>query len=360
MIRILALILLALTPSAAAAQPQQRSLDVPAQSTWEHAETGLRLPPVLAGTSRGRIQDSGTAELDVNAAYSAPAEGLVVTVYVYRTGLPDAALWFDRSLGMLQLVRAGETPRPDVALPNTDTPVITPFALGSNQTAGLLTAVDTSAGGQRSTGLMVAQVGTNWLLKVRMSSTQVDAAALRARLESFAGAIAFAPGRAPAAGERAASPIQPCATPLRLRRARVPEADLTESIMAGLTANLIVRQLDRAGSYCREPGATVMGGTYRHNGSETDYVIALFDSGLAVVLTPATSLDDLQRGSTSSARGRYSMALVDRQNVAVWPSLDRLPPPQQALELLRTSRPVLSVGFGNRGAPPQDGGQSPK
>src|SRR5690606_24380113 len=79
------------------ANAQLRSLDLPENAGWQHAETGLVLLAQLAGYRRTSISDTGSAELDVIVEYSAPDQSTFVTLYLFRPALMSVPVWFDRS-----------------------------------------------------------------------------------------------------------------------------------------------------------------------------------------------------------------------------------------------------------------------
>lgn len=94
-----------------ASQPQApaaRTLDVPAGNSWQHAETSLVLPPRLADLRRVSIRDLGQDELDIVATYQGD-DGTVATVYLFKSGLPNPSIWFDRALFAVRARLGGRT-----------------------------------------------------------------------------------------------------------------------------------------------------------------------------------------------------------------------------------------------------------
>ncbi len=67
-----------------AAQPALRTLEVPANASWQHAETGLILPSQVANLARVSVRDTGNEELDLIADYESGDGALTTTVYVFR------------------------------------------------------------------------------------------------------------------------------------------------------------------------------------------------------------------------------------------------------------------------------------
>jgi hypothetical protein len=92
---------LALAGDPAFAQPQPRTLEVPATKSWQHAATGMVLPPQAAGLSRGGIIDRTSAEptlplhatgLASTAVAVAPVRGWLLKVRMTSARLDPAAL----------------------------------------------------------------------------------------------------------------------------------------------------------------------------------------------------------------------------------------------------------------------------
>ena len=306
------------------AQPQPRNLNVPARSAWQHAETGMILPREAGGLARREVLDLGTGELDIVGQYEG-TDGTVATVYLFRTGMPDVPMWFDRALTAIrerpdQYGRAGEAAPAAFARPGAAAP------------SGLRAALDLTGGRYRSTGLAVAPLG-DFLLKVRISAPTLDRAGMDALLIRFVEGLRWP---APRGAEFAAAPVEPCAEPLRLRRARLVRSDIGHSLLDALSG-AIRRPPDATeppAAFCREPGATLQYGVYRPDGSRDAYLIALNDAGIA--LRVGAGLGSLLDGRTSA---RISMTLPGRNSTAALPAFNRLPPPEQA----------IAVAFGSRG-----------
>jgi hypothetical protein len=332
---LLALLPLIATAAPSAAQPAApRVIAVPAAASWQHAETQMILPSQAAGLARGEIRDLGAGEMDVVIPYENEGEGLIATVYLYRTMAPYLPVWFDRSQAMIML-------RPEYGVEGAAAPTPVAFARpGATVASGLRAALDLPGPDLRSTAVAIAPLGANWLLKVRFSSARLDRAALDERLTAFLQAL-----RWPAETGRpvAATPVVPCARPLNLRTARVIRSEdaqangLMDAVLAGVVAE---HQEGPPPAYCREPGATIQRGVYRANESTDAYLIAL-DAGIALALGSAMDLSALLGGGGGG--NRFSMTLLGREGSSVYPSFNRLPPVDQALSVFGGAGPVLSV-----------------
>jgi len=298
------------------------------------------LPPRVAGLTRGEIRDSTDAEMDVSTSYSDEAEGLVATVYLYRTMTPDVALWFDRAATAILL-------RPGWGLDGAAPPAATAFARpGAAAASGLRASLDVNAAEVRSTALAIAPLGANWLLKIRLSSPRLDRAALDARLTAFIEGLRWpaeaAPGRVPV-------PIIACPNPLRLRNARVVRSDMSGALMDAIGGVMVAEHEGTPPVYCREPGATIERGVYRPDGSSQAYLIALGDSGLAFSLAEAIDLSAIMGGGGGGRR--VAMTLLGRNGTSVYPSFNRLPPPDQAMAVAGRTGSTISVTTSSN--PPQ-------
>jgi hypothetical protein len=276
--------------------------------------------------------------MDVVTQYENPADGVFATVYLFRTAIPDAALWFDRALAAIML-------RSEYGLDEASRPTPVPFARpGATAASGLRASIDVTSREPRSTSLAVAPLG-RYLLKVRMSSTNLDRAALDARLSRFIEGLRW-PAAAP--DERAAAAILDCPTPLRLRNARIVRSSGADTLMDALSGVVLEAADDvPAPIYCREPGATLQYGVYRANGAREAYLIALSDSGLALNIGQSLDLSALLGGG--GQRNRFAMTLLGRDSTTVLPSFNRLPPPAQAVAVAFGNRgPTISVSTGDR------------
>lgn len=322
--------------SPVSAQGGPRPLDAPAAAAWGHAGSGLVLPASPLGLTRTKLQDSTSDELDVLAEYKDGADGLTATVYIYRTLRPDASLWFDRALETVRLL-------PLWGLAGTARPDVNPFTPpGDGAASGLRAVMPVTAAGQRATGLAVAPLG-DFLVKVRMSSTQIDAPALASKLDAFVAALRWPARTQP---ERPAAPILDCAAPLKLKPAReVRTRDMEQNLLGGLFGLVASRPSATRAAYCREPGATLQAGVYRPGGAQNAYLVALGDAGIALEAAQAISLDQLtSKGRDAGGRrgsGQATVTLLDRTSAGVLATFNRLPTPQQALAAAMRGPPMV-------------------
>jgi hypothetical protein len=318
---------------AQAQDPAPRTLAVPASASWQHAATSIILPPTADGLARGDIVDHGSTEQDVSAAYRDQQASVIATVYIYKTMMPDTAIWFDRAL-------AAMFAQPHFGLSGTPPPMPQAFARPGAATASGLRATLPASGEFRSTAAAIAPLGT-WLVKVRMSSKTLDAAALDARLTSFIQALRW-PAETKAA--RVATPVAPCPTPLTFKRAKRVEASMGDTLMnAALAMVDVTAEGDDdvpAAVHCREGAFGGDYGMYRPDAARDRYVIALGDAGIALSVEP--SLGGLLSGRDAK---QFVVRLFERDTTSILPSFNRLPSPEQVMKVAGVS-PRVSVTTG--------------
>jgi len=163
----------------ASAEPQE--VEIAAETDWKHQWTPMRFPASLGDFKRDRIYQFQERESDISANYLDPA-GNLLSLYIYRPGLAEPAIWHDRAL---------------VSLGAND------VMFGSNE-SGALTVL-TSKGAFRSTGVAIYSSG-DWLIKVRLSSRGLDPEGLETLLRE----VLLALPEMPDYSEQKAYLIEPC------------------------------------------------------------------------------------------------------------------------------------------------------
>jgi hypothetical protein len=286
----------------------------------------------LAGLPRGKIQDSGTGELDVMLQYGSEAD-TAVTVYVFRPRLMSVPLWFDRAEAQILArdifghpvpqgpARAFAPPRASVA-------------------AGLQRSYVPGKGPFKATGLAILPLN-NWLVAVRASSVRLDPVALDGVLAAVLAAITCPSDVAQAT--TIAAPIQPCATPLAYAgKAKFRPADTSESLFGALLAGAASAQIKKDDeapkTWCREAEGGPLWAAYRAEGGADSYTIALGDAGNTISVFPAYSLK-------AQKNDGYRLTLSRLAQTYVYPNLDKLPKPGDALKAVQKARPISSTSF---------------
>jgi hypothetical protein len=308
----------------AAADVEARELNVPMTAGWKHAATGVILMAKIEGIPRTRLSDSTDSERDVLAAYSAPEDGLTVSIFIFRPGIADVPLWFDRA--QTTLVASEQFKNNIVALGEP----VAFAAAGSSSASSLRQTYAVQRGPFRSTGVVAVPLG-DWIVTVRMSSEKLAAEALDARLQQFIAAI-----RWPAAGAPApvAVRIKACTKSLSYaNKAKVLASDVDDVRLSRAAATNYARQ-ERgeitwpSQTWCRDGEATAQFGVYRFNLNMPGYALAIGDSGR--VINVMISLSVL-RGEI----GRYSVIFTDVDGtVSSYASFRGIPRPEQAFEMV--------------------------
>jgi hypothetical protein len=320
-----------LVAATAPASAQLRSLNVPGDKGWQHARTGLILMARLGEFQRTDLADNGTSELDVAATYQMPDESSTASVYLYRPGVADLPMWFDRSAYLMSV-----NDRIQVGAPLG---AIARFALpGSSVESGLRSVYALKNNPEGATGLAMAPLG-EWLVAIRLTSQRMNPARLDATLAALMAKIRWPADRALA---KTAMPIAPCASAIKYKRAKIIKPDLTQALISAAFLATIAKPANSAPPstpvvYCRAEAASSEFTTFRPNESQTSYVMAIGDAGIAAEVMPAISL---------SREPSFSVVLKTLSSSDLYPNFDALPQPKQVFALLGSRSPMSSTDRG--------------
>ena len=160
-------LLLAAAPALAA-----EDIEVPEKAGFRHERTQIGFPASIGEMDRNWVRDFGTGQYDVAALYQTDDQATFLTLYVYRAGLPDTSIWFDRLVSVMT-AREGFHPASQASLePALYRPA------GSDTPTGLALAYDLAPGQPNTaTGAILFPHGP-WLIKLRATSSSMDAAEL--------------------------------------------------------------------------------------------------------------------------------------------------------------------------------------
>lgn len=301
---------------------------------WTQREAGITLPDRMADLSRGETRDlSDGKATDTMLQYGAGEEP--VTLYVYRSTYPNAALWMDRTAAAMQTNVGGS---------GAETAAV-PFTIGGAlRPNGLRRALNLPQGARfKATGVAMAQVGA-WMLKLRVTSATLDAASVSAKMDRILQAVRFdrpapapLPMTAPAAcGEEPILAGRLVAAPDRKRIAAARDAGRAVLAMVrgggdGLAA--------RPDLWCRDESTGLPAqyvSLYRRK-TGGSYVLLLSDAGLSLTLAALPAGD-------GSAVAAYAGTTSD---VGVAALYEGLPDPttamQAALPLMVGRQSALAV-----------------
>lgn len=314
----------------------QGTISVPANASWKHAGTGVILRSKVADLPRGEIKDATASELDVMVQYGAGA-ATSATLYLFRPALMSVPVWFDRSEAQI-LARdtfGGAVPQGGA----------TAFAPPrGTATTGLRRVYVPGKGPYRSTGLAMMPLG-DWLVAIRISSTELDPAALDAKMSAMIAGIVWPSGIAEGP---AAVPVLPCARPLAYaRNAKLAKPDMAQALLGAAifgvaTDKAAAKPAEPASPsvWCRESDSATAWGVYRADDTTQGYVMAVGDAGRIIQVAPGLPLDDKKPG--------FFLSLGDLDRTLIYPDFDKLPRPEAAFEAVRKTAPVSSVSRGGK------------
>ena len=245
-----------------------------AQELWSHEASGVSIPRTIGDMRVGRERDgSGTGH---DMIVQLGSRDTPVTLYVYRSAYPNAALWFERTrLAMNMNVRS---PEQGVA-PRTIT------IGGASAPNGLREDIAIPGGRYRATSVAMVQAG-EWLVKARVSSTRLDLAGVSARMDQLLGALRFANMPAP----------HPLRVPTACTEANAmsgrPVTDLNEELLAAALPTVVAGETAARGqgglaanpsAWCRDTTQVPVGyATVYRARDGSGWVSLLSDSGRAI------------------------------------------------------------------------------
>ncbi|HEX8225295.1 MAG TPA: hypothetical protein VF605_15890 [Allosphingosinicella sp.] len=326
-------------------------VELPANSTFKHRHSKIELPRALAGLPRSRGLEYEADQLDTMSEYATPDLSEAYSVYIYRNVAGGVAVWFDRARSMLEQRTTLGTPSRHGA-----GAFVPP---GRANASGLIATYALAGKGYRSTGLAMVPVG-EWLVKMRASSHTLSPPELEARMKAVLGEIAWPKNMAPAPD---ASPVVACATGLALTGDAKP-AEKDEASGAAMLVGALLGQMgaieEPAGKaaapapvttrWCRDSTELPEGAVYRAGEQADSYLIALGDAGRAVSAGRNAGQLLLEGADDKKPGGdRYEVQLILLAQTMTSALLDRLPPPAQALALVKEGRFATSFGTWGKG-----------
>lgn len=316
-------------------------------STWSHDLSGLTLPGLHAGFERGESKQYDEDGYNVGITFRDDASQSWADLFIYKAAPASVAIWADRAAtGMFANPMLGDADINAVMIKRF-TP---PNGAGENSGLRLITPVKT---GLTASGLAI-YAHDGWLVKLRMSSRTLDAAALDARMADFIAGLTLAPAA------QAAAPlvdILDCPTPIKSgKKAKLIRLDMMGTIMLGATLRVareakaeeaaLQDQGARAGDlWCRDAASQPQYGIYRREGAQDSYLIALGDTGTSL------SVGRFDMGPLMKPSDGFLVTQSDGVTEQTYPPFDRLPAPEQVLGLPGSIGPVFSAGLlpGNSG-----------
>ncbi len=332
--RIFSLLVAAFMISAAPANSQLRSLDVPNDKGWQHARTGIILMSKLGNFQRSDLKDNGTSESDVSATYFSADKKDTASIYIYRQGIVSLPIWFDRSLYAM-------TTNPKISIGSPLGPITRFIPPNSRTESGLRIVFNLRGSDRGATGLAMVPFG-EWLVAVRLTSPTMTSVQLDANLLEVLSKVRW-PEKRPL--DEVAVPIAPCPNSLKTKRAKVVPPDLAQALIGATLSSIVTTKTgqdsekeNRTVIYCREGMQTLDYGAYRGNADTKGYVLAIGDAGVGASVYPGFSLN--------GEKGQYSVTLARHDSLNSYPSFNALPEPKQVFALVMSRGPMSSTTRG--------------
>ena len=255
----------------------QNKIDAPAGQSWIHESSGFGFAASADGFKRVEVKDFGETRSDIALTYREDATGTIVTLYLFRAGVPDVSIWADRAEASM----LANAPRYLGTL-GQDKRKWSQLTLWPNaRNAGMIVVYPLEGKGLIATGLAVVRHGP-WLIKLRVSSSRLGSAQLETRIVTFLRALALP---APAGNQAPAYQIKPCATSLSTAKVTQLAYDKVEEQVPGL---LLPggNPAPATKPYCREETGVGLTAVFRPGGSLSEYVMTLNDGGVAALVRP--------------------------------------------------------------------------
>ncbi len=323
-------------PASAIAQSAPKIIETSAGAAWKHTRTGMVFPAALAGLPRLSVREFATDQWDVAGVYELPGQTTALTVYVYQPAVQDASLWFAEA-------RLPVIGRQDRYGKVTEFVAPTPFAPAGESVASGLRATWSADGPYKSTALAVAPLGSDWIVKIRLSAIDKDAPALDALLTQVLGELKIPR----AENAPAAVPIAACTTKLKqLKPAKPAQNDGASALLGGLLSAATLDQATKRGKaskppppsapWCRDDALSTQLNVYRRDDASEFYLLSTGDSGRAAI-AERDALASLLAGS-KGAPPAYSVQFVVPGEAIVFGNYDRLPPPSQVIEIVNANK----------------------
>ncbi|MEO1170153.1 MAG: hypothetical protein AAFW97_15725 [Pseudomonadota bacterium] len=331
----LLLIAAVLFVSPAAAQPTD--IEVESGSSFLHERTGAELPAAIGALQRVQIADFGQQQFDIIARYQNEERNTEISIYIYRAGLPDVSLWFDRVLMTITRRDGFEPTTPDDVVVTAFTPP------GHSGDTGLRMSYAPRPDERfAGTAAALARYG-DWLVKVRASSTYFDPD-LMGRLVDIVFEQIELPDGIGAPG--LAYLVEPCTTELLTAEAQQLSLDTFDALPLSMLFGGVGQTVTADGEeiepepvrYCRDVLSTDNYGVYRANEAPDGYVVAFSDAGAAISVGRGNTLLDLLR----DVDGSVAVTLQTSDGNLVYLPFDALPVPTVAVAVIDGQSPIAA------------------
>ncbi|ARU16122.1 hypothetical protein [Croceicoccus marinus] len=320
--------------SAATARAESQPIDIADDASWVHEDTGITAPPAIDGLRRFNATSYLPNGANNGFSYSSEDEGELLSLYVYRAGFVDVAMWGD--VAMMSMAANASYDGVDYGKGHVS--LFGDDRIGTDSGIRFVMPVQ---GKFRATGLALYALD-RWLVKLRYSSAALDPQALDARLAGLVRQIAHAPPARPAP---AAYRVEQCGKPIKEKKARRAALDGGQMLVQAMGYSLIFDETREKAERVTAPGPVPrlcrdmlesQGAmlVYRPVDNERGYRIALGDSGISISVSQGMLPDD---GET------YWAALSNGSAVELYRPFDGLPRIEQTMDAVSDESPVAAV-----------------
>jgi len=321
-----AVLLAGLSVSPLVAQPQK--LDVQDDASWQHTATGIVMPPTIGEYDRSDITSTAKYELDMQVQY---ANGLdtYITAYIFRPAIGTLPVWFDRSKTVLETTEQWQA--------GTPAEIEKSFVPPKRENTSAFMAIYKS-GNPRFSYTGVALIPVNgWFVKLRMTSLRKNGRELEADMQSFLQGISWPENMKKAEN---AVPVSRCEDDIRFgKKAKKLKKDGAQALLGALMGSIASKiEADdpekadaRPITYCRSQYIEDLYGIYQ-DADSGGYLMAIRDAGRGIRAGKGINL--------GGGGDRYSVTFFDMAESRQFPDYDRLPPPEQLLEILGREKPL--------------------
>lgn len=333
-----------LAASPLAAQGQAVKVDAAPGKGWTHRPTGIELPALIAEVPRAVIADYSGRGWDIGGQYETAGRQTIVSLYVFESQVPDAAIAFESAQRAI-IKPSKEMPANFLAQPVIVAPPMT-FAPKGQPVQSGLKVVYSSTGTYKSSALALAAFGDHWLIKIRISSQVMSTAEVAQLLDRVIAEFDLPKDKVKQPVP--ASPIAPCPAMLgempKSKDMKVEKGQPLMNIVLGPASSDVGRSYDQGfdkPGYCRDAATAGDRAVYRQIGKDEAYIIPINDNGSAIHAERDVLAWSGGPNVKGSAPPTFNVYVTTPGSAYVFYPQDRLPPPQQAYDLISTSPLVV-------------------
>jgi len=333
---------------------QASQLEVKKKKAYKNKPSGITLPYVMTGFKRHSARSYDKQELNISVQYASDDESEFLSVYIFRMASGDPAVWFDRA-------RVAIEARGMFGKVAPPTPAAAFSLFGMEERTALRISYAATDRQYTSTGLMMIPVG-DWLVKIRASSKKRSVEELDAWMDKAVTEIAWPSKKGSLVATR---PVADCETDIIVHddAGRIAGDVAGMSLMTGLLGTLSRPETATAAAvWCRDAKlSSVSMGVYRANNSDTGYLLAPSDAGVAISAgidslvglledigdekeraesAEAGQEESMATGETESKPSRYAISLILSGRKLNFAPRDKLPSPDKLMQIVQKERSI--------------------